>query len=441
VLDEAAGRPGCTGGQVNTITTTTVTEATPALDLDARQREVLTSLAHEAERQLPRLTAQAMKVIMNRVGDYYGARGIVLADDLRTVTRANLVGMLDVLSSARCAGAEDLSVALFTGRRRAEQGVPLEAALHAFRLAGRELLSALLACARARPPHELATFLGIVTVAFDIVDTYSQALVEGYRHAESLLDRCDSQRREAVLDVLLGGADAGPTDLAQSAALLGLPAQGPYALLLCTVDPIGPTATSAVRDICAAHHLASVWCIRGDTELGIVALGRTTPTRLLEQLRPAVCGRLGLSSVFNSLHEVPEAHRLAGLALRTVEPEGKGLAWIEERLLEAIVVSSPDLSGRLTSRTLGGVLALREPDRGLLLETLSAWFECDRSAVLAARRLNCHRNTVLNRLRHIEELIGVSLDHHSGLIACYIALVVLRLLPWEAARKPAVADV
>jgi len=101
--------------------------------------------------------------------------------------------------------------------------------------------------------------------------------------------------------------------------LLGLPPHGPYALLLCTVDPIEPTATSAVRDICAAHHLASVWCVRGDTELGIVALGRTTPARLLEQLRPAVCGRLGLSSVFNSLHEVPEAHRMAGIALRTVE--------------------------------------------------------------------------------------------------------------------------
>src|ERR1700738_3246819 len=134
------------------MTATTVTEAAPTLDLDAQQKAVLTSVAQEAERQLPWLTAQAVTVITNRVGDYYGARGIVLADDLRTVTRANLVGMLDVLGGARCAGAEDLSVALFTGRRRAEQGVPLEAALHAFRLAGREMLSTLLACARARPP-------------------------------------------------------------------------------------------------------------------------------------------------------------------------------------------------------------------------------------------------------------------------------------------------
>ena len=418
------------------MTATAAPEAAPALDLTAQQQAVLTSLAHEARRQLPRLTAHAVKVITDQIGDYYGVRGVVLDDDLRTVIRASLAGMLDVLGGARSAGAEDLSVALFTGRRRAEQGVPLEAALQAFQLVGREMLSTLLACARARPPHELATFLGIATVAFDVVDTYSQAMVEGYRQAESLMDRLGSQQREAVLDALLDGAGAGPTDMAQSAALLGLPPHGPYALLLCTRDPVGPAATGAVRDICAAHHLSSVWCIRGDTELGVVALGRTSPSRLLEQMRPAVCGRLGLSSVFDSLRELPEAHRLAKLALRTVEPMGKGLAWIDERLVEAMVVASPDLSGRLAARALGGVLALRDPDRRLLLETLSAWYECDRSATLAAGRLNCHRNTVLNRLRRIEELIGVSLDHHSGLIACYIALVVLRLLPWEAAGEP-----
>lgn len=414
--------------------------STAAPQLSRQQRAVLSSLTREVERQLPELTARAVRTITGRIGDSYGARGIVVADDLRSVTHANFAGMLRVLSGARGAGADDLSVALSTGRRRAEQGVPLEAVLHAFRLAGQELLSALLACARARPPHELTAFLGIATVAFDVVDTFSQAVVQGYRQTEGLLAERSSRRREAIMEALLEGTDAAPDELAEHASLLGLPPQGPYVFALCALDLGGRHGTTAPRDTCAAHNLASVWCTRGEVELGIVALGRTTPARLLEHLRQAVGGRLGVSSVFESLHEVPEAYRLAAIALRTLEPDAPGVAWIEERLLEAMVVSSPDLSGRLASHTLGRVLALRRSDRELLLETLSAWYESNRSASAAARQLYCHRNTVLNRLRRIEELIGASLEHHDGLIACYIALTALRLLPRETAREPAAGN-
>ncbi|HEV2347690.1 MAG TPA: helix-turn-helix domain-containing protein [Actinocrinis sp.] len=410
--------------------------ARPA-DIDPGHPAVLGSLAKETRRQLPELTARAVKVITDRVGDIYGARGIVIADDLRSVTEANMAGMLDVIAGSRSAGPDDLYVPLSTGRRRAEQGVPLEAVLHAFRLGGQELLSALLTRARGRTPEELAVFLEHATVAFDVVDTYSQAVVEGYRQAETQLQCRGSRRRQAVFDSLLDGVEAEPAALGEHASVLGLPESGPYVLVVYHFELADQFAPTAARDVCAARGLVSAWRTRGDTEVGIVSLGRTPPARLMEHLRSAVAGRLGLSSVFDSLRDVPEAYRLAVIALRTVETEPKGIAWIEERLLEAMVVSSPDLSGRLALRTLGRVLALRKPDRELLLDTLSAWYECGRSANVAAARLYCHRNTVLNRLKRIEELIGVSLDDHNGLITCYIALVVLRLLPQKAVRQPA----
>ena len=422
--------PGCAGAS----------GSAGAPRLSRQQRAVLSSLAGQVQGQLPELTARAVRTITDRIGDAYGARGIVTADDLRSVTGANFAGMLAVLGGARAAGADDLAVAFSTGRRRAEQGVALEAVLHAFRLAGQELLSALLACARARPPQQLAAFLGIATDAFDVVDTFSQAVVQGYRQAEAALAERASRRREAVLEALLDGADATADELARHACLLGLPPHGPYVFVLVTLDLGARHAAAGVRDVCAALGLACAWYPRGEADLGIVALGRTAPSRLLEHLRAAGGGRIAVSCVFGSLQEVPEAYRLAAIALRTVGPDAPAVAWIEERLLEAMVVSSPELSGRLASRTLAAVLALRESDRELLLETLSVWYECDRSASAAARRLYCHRNTVLNRLRRIEELIGTSLDHHDGLIACHIALMALRLLPGETARALVAAN-
>jgi hypothetical protein len=404
--------------------------------LRPEQRAVLTSLAEEALGELDELTARAVQAITSRAADVYGARGIVIAADLRSMTRTNCASMLGVLAGSRTAGPGDLALPLSAGRRRAEQAVPLEAALHAFRLGGQEVMSTLLACARRRTAAELATFLEITSVPFDIVDMYSQAVVEGYRQSETQTERGVSRRRQAALDSLLDGTEADP---AACAAVLGLPAQGPYALVVCALQPPDGHAATAPRDVLAAHGLASAWRLREDCEVGIVALGGAVPARVLDQLRASATGRLGLSGAFDSLHGVPDAHRLAAVALRTVEPGEPGIAWIEERLLEAMVVSSPDLAGQLASRTLGRLLALREPDRDLLLETLSTWFECDRSAGAAAGRLYCHRNTVLNRLRRVEEVIGRSLDHHNGVIDCYIALLVLRLLPQESARMLAAA--
>jgi DNA-binding PucR family transcriptional regulator len=58
----------------------------------------------------------------------------------------------------------------------------------------------------------------------------------------------------------------------------------------------------------------------------------------------------------------------------------------------------------------------------LLLATLNAWFECDGNSADAAARLYCHRNTVSNRLRRVEELTGHSLSSPRSTALLYVAL-------------------
>src|SRR5262249_15676434 len=271
----------------------------------------------------------------------YGARGIVLTTDLRASVLANLGGILDVLSGLRPIGNSELSVPRSTGRRRAQQGGPLETVLRAYSLAGRSLVSALLARAQQRSPAELAAFLDVATVALDVVDRYAQAVVESFRQAEAESQRRDAQRQQASFDALLDGRGADPGVAAGAAAVLGLPTSGPYVVVASTFDLAAEYTLSVARDACAVYGFTAAWRTRGDREIGIVALETAPVSRLLRILRTTVTGRVGISAVFNTLQQVPEASRLAETALLTIPPEAQDVAWIEERLLRPIIAPNP----------------------------------------------------------------------------------------------------
>src|SRR5690606_13037153 len=76
---------------------------------------------------------------------------------------------------------------------------------------------------------------------------------------------------------------------------------------------------------------------------------------------------------------------------------------------------------------LGGLGDVDPAFRDVLLTTLETWLECDGSAARAADRLFCHRNTVLNRLRKIEQLTGRTLTRPGDLVELALALSALRL--------------
>jgi len=393
--------------------------------MDGLAHATLRSVAAEVTEGLNELCERIVGVIAAREAPY-GPRGIVVVGDLRGTVRANLTGMLAVLAGTGAVGDGELSVPRSTGRRRAQQGVPLEAVLRAYSLAGQSLMNALLVQAQQRSPDELAAFLEVATAALDVVDRYSQAVVDSYRQTEAESQRHVAQRQQAMFDALLDGRGADP---AEAAELLGLPTVGPYVVLVGTFDLASDQTLTVARDACAVYGMIAFWHTRGDREIGIVALETTPVSRLLKILGSAVTGRVGVSAVIDSLQQVPDACRLADIALRTMPVTCHGAAWIEERLVESLLVSSPDLAGRLARHALGGILALRQPEREMLLSTLTAWYDNDRSANATATQLYCHRNTILNRLRRIEKLTGRSLEDHRDLLTGYLALLALRLAP------------
>src|SRR5256885_12980766 len=73
---------------------------------------------------------------------FYRTGGVVPVEDLRISVRDNLAHILGQLAGAPLPGLEPPRE---TGRRRAVQGVPLPVVLHAYRVAGKFIWSAILA--------------------------------------------------------------------------------------------------------------------------------------------------------------------------------------------------------------------------------------------------------------------------------------------------------
>jgi DNA-binding PucR family transcriptional regulator len=112
------------------------------------------------------------------------------------------------------------------------------------------------------------------------------------------------------------------------------------------------------------------------------------------------------------LAQLDVAHRWAAVAARTLAPGSPEVAVLDDRLPEALLVESPELTPRLRRAALGGLLDLTGGERRTLLETLEATLAADGSPSRAAQRLYCHRNTVMYRLRRIETLTGRRLSDH-----------------------------
>ncbi|GAA1898264.1 helix-turn-helix domain-containing protein [Streptomyces durmitorensis] len=334
---------------------------------------------------------------------------------------------IETISAPRASPRRDLEYAEEAGRRRAQQGLPLDLVVHSYRNAGYLVWDSLLEGTVGQDPEKLAVLMRSATMVWSAVDAQAAAASDAYRATEMELRRRTDEQLQALLDALLEGQSA-PGLASQVAAGLDLPERGPYAVVVLRAER---------RDGRAAFHrqiqragFRFVWRMRTDREVGVVALGAEEG---LDELTAALDGRCpgpgGISPVVAGLSELGHARRLAELALRTCPPDATGIVRLDQRMPTALVVSQPELAGRLVSDVFGEVLALEPADRAVLLETLDAWLACEGSAGRAAGRLYCHRNTVFNRLRRLEQLTSRSLARPRDLMEMTLALDAYRLAP------------
>lgn len=318
-------------------------------------------------------------------------------------------------------------------RRRATQGVPLDAVLHAFLIGYRLVADALIDRAKKRPGTTMDDIAQASLAVWSLLDAASRTVNDVYRDTLVGLARADELQRLLLLDALLTGKAADWATLGGTAASLGLPEQGPY---VCVVADHGDVAV--MEQAMLRGGLRSAWRPRPDGLAGIVALpgptpvpGRAHPSGLaavLDVVGTAVTGRAGLSPAYTPLRESADALRLATLARASLPVGTHRAVTLDHDPAAALVAAGPDLALRLALTVLDPVLAA--PDRKDLMETLTAWLDSDTgSTTEIAEILYCHRNTVRNRLDRVSRLTGRSLLRPADVAALYAGVRALGLRP------------
>ncbi|NBM14710.1 CdaR family transcriptional regulator [Streptomyces sp. GC420] len=311
------------------------------------------------------------------------------------------------------------------GADRAEQGMPLDALLHAFRLGGGMVWKNLVEVTAESRPEDVRLLVHVAADVWSFVDEHCSLVAESYRQVERRLTWRRENRLRVMAAALLDGTSR-IADLPEVSAALDLPEQGRYAVV--AVDGGRGAPRTGPRPACGRTGGRVLWHAGEDMEYGIVLIGEGSLGELAATMTGPPGARIGVSSVVEGLAAVGDARRLAETALRAC-PRSGGTVLLEEHLPTALVVSAPALGSALADRVLGPLLRLDPSDRDLLLDTLSVWLDCDGSAQRASARLYCHRNTVLNRLRRCEQLTGRSLTRPADVVEFSLALTARRLLP------------
>jgi hypothetical protein len=344
-------------------------------------------------------------------------------EDLRTSTRTNLERGMRMLIGAASGGARtSLRDARDVGRRRAAQGIPLEAVLRAYRLGGQVTWEALLEVSRRSNRHD-TLLLEVAGSVWRTNDAECAALAEGYREEQRRLAGVDDSARQQVLDGLLEDRGGDPAFVRTASELLAVPLNGRLAAVVALPGPDGVPALDAPTAELLKRGVRSVWGSRHGAQVGIVALGALDGCEVMAWLRAMASGPVGVSPVVDGAAATGSAYRLAETAARTLPADSTRVVTIDERLPEALLSNSPEISSRLVGQSLGGLLDLPGDEREVLLDTLAAFLASDGSPTRAADELYCHRNTVMHRLRRIESVTGRKLTDPRSRLLWQLALL------------------
>ncbi|MGW5416994.1 PucR family transcriptional regulator [Actinomadura geliboluensis] len=416
-----AGRSATVNGTADgTVAGTAARRPDPARPMDA-DRTIMRKAVLRLSDRLPDLADRLTAEILS--GDR-GDRDDAFRHDVWEMCHTGLGhGFKTILEPSR--GRADLDWARRLGQRRAHQGQPLDQLLRSYRLAGRVFWEAVVEVVGQNDPENVPALIRQATRTWDTIDQQSGAAAAAYHRTELALARRSEERVQAIVDALLDGQGADGGLLATATSVLGLPATGRYAVVMLGAEcGFGDGVDRRPAD---TGGMRFIWRLRTDAQVALVALGTAELDDLVAAVRPYARSHAGVSPVVGSLAELGGARWFAELALRTCRGPGNQIARLDRRLPDALVLSQPRLAGRLGHVALGGLGDVDPGFRDVLLTTLETWLECDGSAARAADRLFCHRNTVLNRLRKIEQLTGRTLTRPGDLVELSLALSALRL--------------
>ena len=362
--------------------------------------------------------------LLEKDREWYSKAGPEMRADVRASTREHIQRGILTMAGQPAPGKKAPDVWRETGRRRARQGVPMELVLNAYTLGTRVLWEALLSEGRSQ---HLGIDDRVLLMAgqriWNALDVQNAVLVDSYRRESARLQRRDMQRQQSFLDGLASGRGAEPDFARDAAETLGVAVDEPVA---CVVAPFDESLQEPLRgpeDRLERAALVSHWHVRGGSYFGLVQLSGLELSGLVDLLAPAAAGRVGVALAKDGLVGFAGAFALAARAAQTVPRGGTQVVSVNDRLPEVLLGASPEAGALLVEESIGALLAQPAGQAEVLLTTLLALLEHNGSPTHAAEALFCHRNTVIYRLKQIQQLTGRSLQSPRDRLLLVLGLI------------------
>src|SRR5690349_14074591 len=343
------------------------------------EREVLSALVDRVD---PAALAQEMvAAFRSEISGYTRLPENVVAGQILAVSQSNVELFFRSITELRGPTEEELIPFRESARSRAEEGLPLEDLLHAYRLGGRLGWQALLGAAQ---PEEYPVLLSAAELLMRYIDTVSSVVAQTYLDEHQHLVSEEERRQRALLEALVHPERDVPA-LRDLAERVGFPLAERYRPF-CKALPGAPTH--------AHSQLASELRTRG-----VLALteGDRVTGLATEDADPNVFD--GPHSLYVLGEPAPRAELAAALTdVRMLlgfarREDMEGAIEVDGFLLELLLARSPDLADRLAGRVLGPLDAYAERRSSDLLETLEAFLACELDRRRTAQQLHVHPNT------------------------------------------------
>jgi DNA-binding PucR family transcriptional regulator len=359
---------------------------------------VVGSLVAEIEAELDVLVERIGDAIREEVPDFRR----LPAETLSRAIRGNASRALTALRDLRPPSDAELEQAAAIGRERAEQGLTVDAVLHAYRITVTALWSRFGDLARERGA-DVTSVLAFSETLWLWADAVMDIVGAAHRDVELEQAREEQQRRDAFLLALLTGT-LDPAELRRESATYGIDPDRTYT----------PFRARALEIGAAPHRIAGEGGLAMSLDRDLAGIATKPPQslpRLVTGLGPAV-----------RLEALPAAFAMASRALQTAVAFGQeGAFSLADLSIRPAILADEALGDAFAARYLEPLSTLgRLGDE--LEATLRAWFDEGRRNDDTARVLHVHPNTLRHRLRRFEQATGANLRDPRDLVELWWAL-------------------
>lgn len=352
--------------------------------------------------------------------------GLISSEDLRQ-TACHVFELLlrSIAGQTLPRQFEDVSEQI--GRRRAAQGVPLDALMAAARLDAQVVWQGLLS---RSTPEDFRELLESAPLVWGVVERHTLGIMEAYQEAAREERRRINEERKAVFDELVHTGGRHPATVLLAARVLAVDPQGRFTIVVA--DRAKAEALHRIRDRLDRRGIS---CHTQEVSSGHLLLVELPegPTVDLDSMLHDV--RCGVAPCVEGLTQVADAVRFATATLRAIPLHERGPRYLTDAWLPILVAQAPDVAQQLVHTVLDPVRSLTTAESQRLIEAVRAYCYGDGSVAGTASALFCHRNTLLNRLARFRELTGRDVRSPADAAVVLLALEACEQLAGESSAR------